>query len=34
MYSWVIPLKDKNGITVTHVFQKILDEAERKTNKI
>ena len=34
MYSWVIPLKDKNGITITQVFQKILDEAERKTNKI
>ena len=22
-YSWVIPLKDKNGITITNTFQKI-----------
>ena len=26
-YAWVIPLKDKKGITITNVFQKILDES-------
>ena len=30
----VIPLKDKKGITITNVFQKILDEYNRKPNKI
>ena len=24
-YAWVIPLKDKNGITITNAFQKNLD---------
>ena len=24
-YAWVVPLKDKKGITITDVFQKILD---------
>ena len=23
-YAWVIPLKDKKGITITNTFQKIL----------
>ena len=32
--QWVIPLKDKKGITTTNVFQKILDEFSRKPNKI
>ena len=22
-YTWVVPLKDKNGITITNAFQKI-----------
>ena len=26
-YAWVIPLKDKKGITVTNAFQKILEES-------
>ena len=38
MKSWlekmVIPLKDKKGITITHTFQKSLDESNRKPNKI
>ena len=25
-YPWVVPLKDKNGITNTDAFQTILDE--------
>ena len=33
-YAWVIPLKDKKGITNTNAFQKILDESKRKLNKI
>ena len=33
-YSWVIPLKDKKGITITNTFQKFLDESGRKPNKI
>ena len=33
-YAWVIPLKDKKGITVTNAFQKILKESNRKPNKI
>ena len=32
--SWVIPLKDKKGITITDAFQKILDESNRKPTKI
>ena len=30
-YTWVIPLVDKNGITITNAFQK---ESNRKPNKI
>ena len=33
-YIWVIPLKDKKGITTTNTFQKLLDEPKRKPNKI
>ena len=33
-YAGVIPLKDKKGITLTNVFQKILKESNRKPNKI
>ena len=33
-YAWVIPLKDKKGITITNAFRKILDESNRKPNKI
>ena len=32
-YAWVIPLKDKKGITITNAFQKILKESNRKPNK-
>ena len=30
----VIPLKDKKGTTITNAFQKILDESNRKPDKI
>ena len=33
-YACVICLKDKKGITITNAFQKILDESNRKPNKI
>ena len=33
-YAWVIPLKDKKGITIVNVFQKILKESDRRPNKI
>ena len=33
-YAWVVPLKDKKGITITNAFQKFLKESNRKTNKI
>ena len=33
-YSWVFPLKDKKDITITNGFQKILNESDRKQNKI
>ena len=33
-YTWVIPLKDKKGNTITNAFQKILDTSRGKPNKI
>ena len=33
-YAWFIPLKDRKGITITNSFPKILDESNRKPNKI
>ena len=33
-YAWVVPLKNKKGITITNDFQKILKESNRKPNKI
>ena len=32
--AWVIPLKDKKGISIVNAFQKILKESNRKLNKI
>ena len=32
-YAWVVPLKDKRGITIVNAFQKIISE-ERKSNKM
>ena len=31
--AWVIPLKDKKGISIVNEFQKILKEFNRKPNK-
>ena len=33
-YAWVFPLKDKKGVSIVDAFQKILDDSNRKTNKI
>ena len=33
-YAWFIILKDKNRISITNTFQKILDESNHKPNKI
>ena len=33
-YTWVIRLKDKEGITITSAFQKLLAESNRKPNKV
>ena len=33
-FAWVIPLKDKNRITITSAFQTILHEFNRKSNII
>ena len=33
-YAWVIPLKDKKGVTIVSAFQNILNDSMRKPNKI
>ena len=33
-YAWVIPLKDKKGVSTVNAFQIILKESNRKPNKI
>ena len=33
-YAWVVPLKDKKGISIVNAFQKILHKSGRKPNKI
>ena len=33
-YAWVVPLKDNKGITITHFFQKILEEPNGEPNNI
>ena len=33
-YAWVVPLKDKKGISIVKAFQSILKQANRKPNKI
>ena len=33
-YAWVVPLKDKKGISIVNAFQKILKESDRKPNEI
>ena len=33
-YAWVIPLKDKKGVSIVNAFQKMLDDSKRKQSKI
>ena len=33
-YAWVIPLKDKKGISIVNAFQILLLSSKRKSNKI
>ena len=33
-YAWLVPLKDKKSISIVADFQKILDDSNRKPNKI
>ena len=33
-YAWVVPLKDKEGVTIVNAFQKIIKESNTKPNKI
>ena len=33
-YAWIVPLKDKTGISMVNAFQKILDMSGFKPNKI
>ena len=33
-YAFVVPLKDKKGITIANAFHSILNNSKRKTNKI
>ena len=33
-YTWVLPLKDKKGASIVDAFQKVLEDSNRKPNKI
>ena len=33
-YAWIVPLKDIKGVSIVDAFQKILDDSDRKPNKI
>ena len=33
-YAWVVSLKDKKVVSIADAFQKILDDSNRKPNKI
>ena len=33
-YVWVVPLKDKKGVSIVYAFQTILDNSNRKPHKI
>ena len=33
-YAWVVPLKDKKGVSIVNAFKKILKESNGKPNKI
>ena len=33
-YAWIVPLKDKKGVSIVNAFQSILNKSNRKPNKI
>ena len=33
-YAWVVPLKEKKGVSIVNAFQKFLNDSKRKPNKI
>ena len=33
-YTWVVPLKDKKGVSIAMAFESILKQSNRKPNKI
>ena len=33
-YAWVVPIKNKKGISIVDAFQKILKESNQKSSKI
>ena len=33
-YAWNVPLKDKKEVSIVDAFQKILDDSNKKQNKI
>ena len=33
-YAWVVPLKDKKGVSMVNAFKSILKKSNRKSNKI
>ena len=33
-YAWVVPLKDKKGVSIVNAFQSIVKDSNRKPNKI
>ena len=33
-YTWVVPLKNKKDVSIVNAFRKILDDLDRKPNKI
>ena len=32
--AWIVPIKDKKGVSIVNAFQKIISEGRRKPNKI
>ena len=33
-YVWVVPLKEKKGVTIANAFEKIVADSKKKANKI
>ena len=33
-YAWALPFKDKKDVSIVYAFQKILDDSNRKPNKL